>query len=543
MFTAFLISRTTNAAMPRRSGLAIALAALSAALAVTTLTPAPVLANAAPVSAPQAQLKIATPVVVPGRDRVTASWGAVPGATGYQVRVSTAKRLIATVSTTSTTAVVSKLKKTTAYYVQVIAVPGVAAAASAVVKTKTTTAYSSKPVITSVTPDGLNTIKVTWTRVSPATSLDIRLSWDNLPLTANQKSRYTLFTFPATATSASLPIPAAYVGTIGSTTGNAAYVRLIAHNGSRERRSTVAYGWPGSLPAVGTALKVATFNVASVAARPAGAFSWSSKRESVANAIKLAAPDVLLTQELIPNPAWSGTSLTQLEDLSNLLGGSGLQLAYSADRVKAIRYGSRGNHIFVRSDQIKVINAGLVASSDLVSADWSKLENRYFAWALLQVRATGEYFYVASVHLLNQDGTTSRKNLRLALISAMDTYLAGLNQENYPVVIGGDFNVGALGAYDAPQTLLSRGYFDTASANWRVNAKFNTTNPTFASRPRYHKYPESRIDYLFAKNTNGAGPTAYVNQLILNSNGSINSNYYGSDHNLQWATITLGGRG
>ncbi len=524
----------------RRRWLAASLSALAAAVTFTVLVPVPVTVNAAPV-APAAVTRVSSLVVVPGRDRITATWTAIPGVSSYRVLVSNSRGLVKSVATTSRTAVVSGLKKSTTYYVQVAAVPSAAAATSARVKTKTTSATTGRGQITSVTPDGVNTVKVTWKRFSKATSIYLRMSWDNVPLTKAQKGKYAQFgPYPATTTSATVRIPSAYVNLIGSATGNPAYVRLISYNGPKSRTSKVAYGWPTALSPAGTQLKVATYNVASSVARPStGANSWKAKRGAVLNAIKLASPDVLMTQELIPNPAWPGTTYTQLEDLTSLVSGVGLELAYPADRVMSTRIGSRGNHIYVRSDKVEVVASGLVPSSSLVSGYPSSVENRYYAWAKLRVRGTGEYFYAASMHLLTQ---SYGKSLRFALTRGMLAYIDKLNPEVYPVVLGGDLNVGFLGRdnVEAPDLIRAAGYVDAASANKRGNATRSTSNSGFPSRPKSYAYVGTRIDYLFVKNTNGAGPLTYVNQMPLNGNGTFNQAYYGSDHNLQWAIISLG---
>jgi endonuclease/exonuclease/phosphatase family metal-dependent hydrolase len=541
MLTQGLVSQLQPQRQPtRRRWLAASLAALAAAVTFTGLAPIPVPAQAAPV-APTEASRVSSLVVVPGRDRVTATWTAVAGATSYRVSVSTSRSVVKTVTTTSSTAVVAGLKKSSTYYVQVAAVPGAAAAASTRVKTKTTSATTGRGQITSVAPDGVNTIKVTWKRFSKATSIDIRLSWDNKPLTKNQKGKYAQFTgYPATATSATLKIPSAYVSMIGSTSGNPAYVRLISHNGPKSRTSKVAFGWPTAYSASGTQLKVATYNVMSSTARPStGSKSWSGKRGAVLNAVKLAAPDVLLTQEVIPNPAWPGTTYSQLEDFTKLASSVGLDIAYPVERVQSTRIGSRGNHIYVRTDKVAVIESGLVPSSELVSGYSSSLENRYYAWAKLQVRDTGEYFYAVSMHLLSQ---SAGKGIRLALTRAMLSYIDKLNPQGYPVVLGGDLNAGFLGRdnFEAPDAIRAAGYIDTASANRRSNVVHSTSNNGFPSRPKSYAYVGTRIDYLFVKNTNGAGPIVYANQGPLNSNGTFNQSYYGSDHNLQWAVISLG---
>lgn len=546
-----LVSQATQATVPGLRGLfTFVVAAAVASSTLVGITAASTPANAT-VIAPTAVAKAAKPVVVPGKDRITATWPAVTGATKYLVRASTSKSLkkAKSVTTTRTTAVVSKLKKSKTYYLRVTAYTRSGASTSPLAKAKTTTKTTGRGVITSVRPAGVNTITVNWKRFPRATSIAILISWDNTPLVANQKSRYVRFSgYPATATSAKVKIPSKYLSLIGSTTGNPAYVRLISYNGPKSRTSKVAYGWPSALPASGTQLNVATFNVTTVTARPS-AYRWMSKRNAVANSIRLATPDVLMVQEAGVSPIATGSAIRQINDLSNLLANSGLSPAYPLSRLDALREttarttASFSNHVFVRTSKLEVVSSGLVASSQLVTGtNWSKVENRYFAWAKLRVRATGQYLWVASVHLLGENQVAGNYTLPRNLAKAMNAYIAARNSEGSPVIIGGDFNEGFNGPYNLgpADTLRSLGYLDAASANKRSNARYSTSNSGFPSRPKSYAYVGTRIDYLMVKNTGGAGPVSHVNQMVRNSNGTFASSYYGSDHNLQRAVISLG---
>lgn len=497
-------------------------------------------ATAAPTLAPSA-VALSAPTVVPGADRVTATWPAVAGASSYQLRVSTSKNMSkARITTTAgTTAVVAKLKTSKTYYVQVTA-PQLGAVSS-VTKTKTTAATTGRGTITSVRPEGYNTVRISWKRFARATSIDVRLSWDNTPLVEDKAGQYAVLRgLPATATSAVMAIPQNYQRLVGSTTGNPAYVRIISYNGSRSRTSKVAYGWPAAAPAQGTPLRVATFNVTGIAGRAAFPdFSWAKKREAVARTIAKAAPDVLLVQEASQSRISGSGSPLQYQDLAGLLREQGLSLADADTQTSAP--GSRGNHIFVRNSAIAVLDSGLVASSSLAKTDWSKSEDRYNAWALLQVRATGEQFFAVSVHLQGDDAV-KRRQLRLDLVDGLSRFIAERNPRNVPVVLGGDFNVGfnypSAFTLDAPTRLVDLGWTDTAAANTRENVTRSTSNSGFPSRPKSYTYVGTRIDYLFTRNA--GGPIANINQMVMNANGTINATYYGSDHNLQWATISLG---
>ena len=531
----------------RRSTRRIGAATLSAVLVLglSTGLPHPTVASAtapaAPVGFLPAVAAVSGLVVVPGKNQVTATWAGVAGVGQYQVRVATSASMAGAVSvtTSSTTAVVAGLKTPKKYWVQVVA----GASVSAKVKTKTSKASTGRGVVTGVSRAGANAVQITWRRFKVGTSVDVRLSWDNTPLVANQASRYVQVTgLPITATSTVLTIPDGYQRLIGSTTGNPAYLRLVPHNGPRSRNGKIAFGWPSAEKAYGTQLRVATFNVTDESARRSGPVpDWADSRGAVVNSIQLANPDILLTQEVSRiHLTLGGQDVTQDQDLIGLLSGQ-WSVAWNPQPSGQSSWPS--NQVYYRTSTFDLLASGQVQFSSLVNADWSRNLNRYFAWAQLRVKATGEVVFAVSAHLQGDDSGNNRRQLRRDLIRGLNGYLAQLNPRGYPVILGGDFNVNfggmiPTGFADAPQDMIDAGYVSTASADNRTNITRSSSNAGFPRKPKSYTYVGSRIDYLFLKNT--AGPVAYTNQMVLNSNGTFNSAYYGSDHNLQWAQVSLG---
>jgi endonuclease/exonuclease/phosphatase family metal-dependent hydrolase len=529
-----------------RAASRIGTATLAAALVIglSTGLPHPTIATAAVPAAPAVALpavaSVSGLVVIPGKNQITASWAGVAGAGQYQVRVARSASMAGAVSvtTSSTTAVVGGLKTPKAYWVQVVA----GTAVSAKVKTKTSKASTGRGTVTGVSRAGANAVQVTWKRFKVGTSIDVRLSWDNKPLVNNQAGRYVQVTgLPITATSTVLTIPDGYQRLIGSTTGNPAYLRLVPHNGPRSRNGKIAFGWPSAEQAYGTQLRVATFNVTDESARRSGPVpDWAESRGAVVNSIQLANPDILLTQE-VPRVhlTLNGQDVTQDQDLIRLLSG---QWSVSWNPAPSGQASWPSNQVYYRTSTFELLASGQVQFSSLVSADWSRNLNRYFAWAQLRVRATGEIVFAVSAHLQGDD-SVNRRQLRRDLVRGLNGYLAQLNPRGYPVIVGGDFNVnfGGMipsGFADAPQDMIDAGYVSAASADSRTNITRSSSNAGFPSKPRSYTYVGSRIDYLFLKNT--AGPVSYTNQMVLNSNGTFNRSYYGSDHNLQWSQVSLG---
>lgn len=533
-------------ARPIRATTRIGTSALAAAviLSLSAGLPHPTVASAAPVApavAAPAAVAVGGLVVIPGKNQITATWAGVPGASQYRVLVAKKSSMAGAVSvtTSSTTAVVAKLKTPATYWVQVVS----GASASKKVKTKTSKASTGRGTVTGVTRAGANAVQITWKKFKVGTSIDVRLSWDNKPLVDNQKAKYVEVTgLPITATSTVLTIPAGYQRLIGTGTGNPAYLRLVPHNGPRSRNGKIAFGWPSADRAYGTQLRVATFNVTDEGARRSGPVpDWSVSRGAVVNSIRLANPDVLMVQEASRSHVTvNGQDVTQDQDLIGLLSGE-WAVAWNAAPNGQSAWPS--NQVYYRKSSFDLLASGQVQFSSLVNADWSRNSDRFLAWAQLRVKATGEVMFAVSAHLQGDDSSTNRRQLRRDLVRAMNSYLGQLNPRGYPVVVGGDFNVnfGGMipsGFADAPQDMIDAGYVSAASADSRVNITRSSSNAGFPSKPRSYTYVGSRIDYLFLKNT--GGPVAYTNQMVLNSNGTFNTSYYGSDHNLQWAQITLG---
>lgn len=102
---------------------------------------------------------------------------------------------------------------------------------------------------------------------------------------------------------------------------------------------------------------------------------------------------------------------------------------------------SKGEHVAVLYNKktVSLVKWGtfwLSETPDRPSKGWDAACMRTATWALMKCKATGKKFYFVDTHLDHQ-GTEARKN-GLSLIMSE---IAGMNKDNLPVVLAGDFNV------------------------------------------------------------------------------------------------------
>lgn len=496
-----------------------------------------------PLTAARAADAVSGLAVVPGVSRVTASWDAVAGATSYRLEVSTratmAKPRSATTATTTKT--LTGLKKKTTYYVRVSATVDGQVLRSAVRTVQTTPASPGRGVLTAEAA-GTTTIRATWQPFRQATALELRVSWDDVWLKKADKDRtFTVKGIPVTATSQVITIPQGFLAYLGSGSGNPAYLELVARNGSKKTTSPIVVAWPGAPAATGASLRVASYNVVSVAAsRDVKGRTWADRRTAVKRTIELAAPDVLAVQEATTaDVTIDGEKLDQYQDLAGLLEPT-YRLAYDSGVVgNAGENETKGDHIFYRPEVLSVVDAGVDSGHALPGTNWGSALDRYFGWARLRVKQSGREFFVVSVHLL--PGTSaSLVKLRNQVVVALDAYFHDpeRNPDGLPVIMAGDLNAGITTYPDGPATaLVKAGYTDAAAATNRTGQEYSTSNGGYPTRPATYAWVGNRIDYILA---DGASPIRYVNQLKLDD-GCFDPAYQGSDHNLQWTDLVLQG--
>lgn len=498
-------------------------------LSFTLLGPAPS-ATAAPA--------VTGLVTTAGTKQLAFTWSPVQGASSYLTEVSTSSKMKKPrkVTTTAPTSVVKKLKKSGTYYVRITATTASGPVRSKVTKVRTTTASTGRGSITAVEAAGKDTVKISWKRFKTATSLRLRISYDNTPIQKSTKGAYFEITgISPVATSRTVTIPKDFQALIGSASANPAYVQLISYNGSKRSTSPLKYGWPTPVNTNGhTDIRMATYNVTSISATAKlSGRTWADRREAVRRTVLKVQPDVLAAQEA--TTASATPELRHFEDVEALL--DGYRLAYPSSAVgPAGDNATKGAHLYYRPDTVSVIEYGVESAKKVTGGSWGSEIDRHFSWALMEHRRTGNRFYVASVHL--QTGSSAfLQGLRTRVGLAIDSFLSARNKNGYPVILAGDLNSN-VSTYPKGVTteLIKRGYADTAAAPDRSGYLYSTSNSGFPAKPKSYAYVGTRIDYILMKG--GAGSCAAGNQVLLKS-GTFDATYYGSDHNLQWADLQL----
>lgn len=523
--------------------LALGLALAGIVPAVATATPA-----AAATSTKVAASKAARPVVtvVPGDRRLSLAWTRVSGAKRYTVEWSTSKKFskkkTKRATTTSRTRTLTKLKLRTDYWVRVRAVTSKGTVTSKAVKTRVDTRSVGRVPIT-VKPAGTHKVRVTWGRLPRGTSVSLAASWHYSNLTKKGK-HFTVTGIRPTETSRVVTLPSSFRKYIGSTTGNPVYVQATYRNGAKKNTSRFGYSRTGASPAGAKAeesLRVATYNIGSIAATKNTSRPWEKRRSAVAAAIKLADADVIAVQEA--TTARDSQDVRQIEGLVSSLGRE-YRLAYSADKIGTIDgWGTKGAHLIVRSDRIRVLSSGLTSINSIVDRAYRLDKERFFAWAHVEDRTTKARTWVASVHLEN-DKYGSTKQRRAAALAIDDLMERKRGTTDEPVILMGDFNSDVVRHTSGPTTaLVQRGYVDTLSGPRATGSRWSTSNNQngakdggYPDKPFRYAYAPTRIDYVFVKDA--AGVRQHTNQVILRD-GRFDTRYRGSDHNLQHADIVL----
>jgi endonuclease/exonuclease/phosphatase family metal-dependent hydrolase len=541
--------------------------AISVALALVLLG-SPSMVSAAPVPAATgttgaSTTALAAPVVTTafGDRTLTVDWEAVPGAGKYLVEYSTSSTFSKKVRIDrglSTSAIVTSLKNGTRYYARVLAVPSVGTGLG---KSKTVSAVPEagypRELNVTVVPSGSHSVRVSWTGQGRATKVAV-IAGSEGSLT---KHPFSSKWYPATTTSVRLTVPTELRSVLGTGTGNPIFVKVATYNSMSAGSSTPRvpnaavgyrlspageYSWAGEPTPTGTKLRVATWNVNSVAAsRDYRGYTWADRRTRVAAGIEASGANVVATQEL--TTADAGNGKRQWEDLRDLLAKpayGGYSIA-NPD-VGSANGGTKGAHIFYQASVLTRLD-GAIVSADAVTPDWpSGLTDRYFSWAHFRHDATGKEFLVASLHLPSGD-SADMAALRVREAKAVDSYLSG-KAYGLPIVVMGDFNSSfAESPSGAQKTFVLRGYSDAASTLKRTNPRYptanmtrqidNTATPGYPYTPYKYQYAAPRIDYIFVKD--GGGSWASTNRLVLDDAGKFVRGYQGSDHNMQAADIAI----
>ncbi len=281
------------------------------------------------------------------------------------------------------------------------------------------------------------------------------------------------------------------------------------------------------------AIKVATYNVCSVACDPSGRL-WTVRKPAVIATVAKESPDILALQEMdrslladLLDGLNTASSRAYMTTDPPTKGGSGTtKLAYDTGRFD-------------------------MAPSKDGSVELSSGESgtrKWAVWAILIDKLSGKKLFVVSAHLVAGEAWQELRKVQTAEIVAM---VAAKNPDKLPVVIAGDMNSGrdykpSNYIYDV---LSAAGYREplgntnnswtparTATAEHRANLDYNTYNnfDVYARRSKYDN--GSDIDYIW----HSAKIRVAVSAVAVNVDTA--GKFVGvipSDHNLLTATIHL----
>jgi len=205
-----------------------------------------------------------------------------------------------------------------------------------------------------------------------------------------------------------------------------------------------------------------------------GKNSWSNRQAFMTNQIKFHEPDVMGVQEALPN---------QMKDLDSLLPD------YKFIGVGRDDGGNQGEFsaIFYNSKVLKVGQNGtfwLSETPNKVSMGWDAICNRVCTYGLFENKANGQKFWAFNTHFDHVGKVAKKESVHLILRKMEE-----INQDKYPVVLMGDFNL-------EPETenikMITKVLLDSKSVSKLVFGPEGTWNGF-----NFEKPVKRRIDYIF----------------------------------------------
>lgn len=564
-------------------------AALATVAAGVGLTAMPALATSTPTATPM------TVRVVGGNQQVTAGWIKVPGATGYTVRLSTSSTMsnAKVVHTTGLSTAFTGLANGDGYYLRVAPEGTQTAVAQSAVKSATAT--SAMPLSVSgltLTPVAADKLRVSWTGGGNITKVAVIAGSTSM----TDVDHFTSSWHPATTRSITLTVPDALKPALGGGSGDYIFVKVAESNStasnptklyhydyaskyvlSQSGNSPRTWGLAGNATVVATGaitkVSVGSWNVQGITA--SANFSkqdqWAGRLPRVVNNIELTHPDLLGLQELgtartDPGCLNSGLAIQglaphceeQYESLKSKLATATTPYRMArTDAWKWVYDQPSGAYVesmlFYNPAKLSVGASGFLSPRQLKVAGWPSGTDQAGMWARFTVKATGQRFLAASIHLPVAGGSTwdaVRKDEAAKVADFLDTKAVDPDGTKVPIVLVGDLNAnGATDAQAGSLVLRAKGYFDAGSTANRQGQRYsssNGTNGTDGPDPGYpvhaviHKYATSRIDYVLTKGSPFTYRFANLVRLVPNST-LFDTRYNGSDHNLQYAIVGITG--
>ena len=306
-----------------------------------------------------------------------------------------------------------------------------------------------------------------------------------------------------------------------------------------------------------TQVRFATFNVRTSRADIGTTRHWLRRALSVAREIDRARPGIVAIQELGPGRADGqkisiGTADRQTDSLEKALSSVGAgqyKLTRTTSYVKpGTSHGTQGARILFDTTKYSLVsdcvektgksnyNPSCSMDMPILSSD-AKSATRSAAYAEFEDRATGENFYVVSVHLDDRhSGTLSKEKaldaLRAAQAKAVYDEVSSLAGDT-PILFGGDINSWRTkaGSHAPFDYLTSKGFVDATTAAKLVDAKYPTVNHWKTTLKANAKGRQVALDVVMVKG--GVSFSTYENVMkVVNANRP-------SDHNMVVADLVI----
>lgn len=249
-----------------------------------------------------------------------------------------------------------------------------------------------------------------------------------------------------------------------------------------------------------TQTRVMTYNIRNSHAAD-GVNKWQKRKAALFALIKKVNPDILGTQEVLPD---------QLKDLKSTL------KEYDAFGVGRNNGKHSGEHsvVFYRKDKFEFLKGGNFWLSETPaipgSKSWDAAITRICSWVQLKENATGKTLFVFNTHF-DHKGKEARRKSAVLLRQTIDSLANGA-----PVIVTGDFNF----TPDDPAYAImtsSIGYVTPLSDSYTTGAPGYTDCGFQVSNTNCN-----RIDYIFY-----SPPFSKSNYTLYTDN---NGTYYPSDH-------------
>jgi endonuclease/exonuclease/phosphatase family metal-dependent hydrolase len=254
--------------------------------------------------------------------------------------------------------------------------------------------------------------------------------------------------------------------------------------------------------------RVMTYNIRNSHAAD-GVNAWDKRKESFVAVIRKVNPDILGTQEVLPD---------QLKYLKSTLND------YESFGVGRNDGKHKGEHsaLFFKKEKYQKIQGGNFWLSETPgvpgSKSWDAAITRICSWVELKEKATGTVFFVFNTHF-DHRGKIARRNSAVLIHHFIDS-LAG----NNPVIVTGDFN---LDPSDA-------GYTTMVDQSYRVPLKDSYMDGALPYTDCGFEVSNkncNRIDYIFSS------PQYTKSDYTVHTDN--NGTYYPSDHLTVSVVLTL----